>query len=258
MGEPSGHGQVRYTEALCRKFVGELDSERLQVKAGDTPLVHHGPGAHTGTARGAVDGEEVDLGLGTPAHGHCKLDHGVGAGLEGDPLEPDLSKALHFGHERLPANKAKPRVPFELSDSAVIIAHCNFTVVGIGGDDVTTACKLPGALDILDLDLSTDTLGALSPLELDGVKTVLLDNVLGDSQPGVLDVHLYQDLAVPFLELSVGVDPAVHFRRALHLVVFVQFQLGIDTADILTAHKGHTADGGAHGKMFPVDTGDVR
>ena len=148
-------------------------------------------------------------------------------------------------------------MPLELGDGAVIITHRNFPVVRVGGNDVAATRKLPGALDLFNLDLATDAFGALSPLQLNGVQTVLVDNVLGDTQPSVLDVHLHKDLTVPFVEFVVGVDTTIHFRRVLHFFIFVQFQFRVDTADVLAAHKGYAADGSAHGKMLPVDTGDI-
>ena len=84
MGKSAGHGQVRHPQALGRQFVGKFYSQRLQVNCWNTPFVHHGPGAHSGAAGSAIDGEEVDLGLGAPAHCHSQFGHGVSACLEGN------------------------------------------------------------------------------------------------------------------------------------------------------------------------------
>ncbi len=71
------------------------------------------------------------------------------------------------------------------------------------------------------LDLAADALGALAPLELDGIELVLVDDVFSDAQPGVLDVHLHQDLSVSLMVLLIQGDPAVHVRRLLDLFISV-------------------------------------
>ena len=127
---------------------------------------------------------------------------------------------------------------------------------GIGGDDVAAFLQLQRPLQAVDLDFAADALGALSPLQLDGLQAVLLDDIFGNAQPGVFHVHLDQDFAVALMIAAVDLDAAVHVRRLGDLAFGVQLQLGIDAADVLAADQGDAADGSAHGKMLPVLAGN--
>ncbi len=123
--------------------------------------------------------------------------HRVGAGLEGDPLE---ARACGAGRPRpgSPRGSTKPsRLCRSNSlDGAVLEGGLDDRAGRVGGDDVAAPLEFQGALEDVDLDLAADALGALAPLELDGVQAVLVEDVLGDAQAGVLDVHLHEDLAV--------------------------------------------------------------
>ena len=103
---------------LAVQAVGELDGQRLQVECGYAPFIHHVPGAHACAARCAVDGEKVQLGLGTVAQGHGQLHHGVGSGLEGDALESQASEPVDLGHEAFVGDEAQTGVALELLDGA--------------------------------------------------------------------------------------------------------------------------------------------
>ncbi len=88
--------------------------------AGHAPLLHHPPGAHAGAAGGAVDGQQVDLGLAAPLERHGQLAQPVGTGLQRDPLEAQLAQPLALGQEALLVDEAQPAVPLELLDRPVL------------------------------------------------------------------------------------------------------------------------------------------
>ena len=94
----------------------------------------------------------------------------------------------------------------------------------VGRDDVAPLLQLDGPLEVADLDLAADALGALAPLELDGLDAELLDHVLGHAEVGVLDVQLHDDVAVVLLPLLVELDAALHLGRALDAAVVVELR----------------------------------
>ena len=53
---------------------------------------------------------------------------------------------------------------------------------GVGRDDVPALLQLDGPVEVADLDLPADALGALAPLQLDGLYAELLDHVLRDAE----------------------------------------------------------------------------
>ncbi len=88
--------------------------------------------------------------------------------------------------------------------------------MGLDGSGVTMIAaflQLQGALDAVDFDFAADALGALSPFKFDGLQAVLLDDVFGNTQPGVFHIHLDQDFAVALMIAPVDFDAAIHVRR---------------------------------------------
>ena len=81
---------------------------------------------------------------------------------------------------------------------------------------------------------------------------MLTGNVLGNTKPGVLDIHLDEDFTVLVVEFLVGVDTAVHLGRFLDLMLGVKLEARVDTADVLTADECDAGDGGADCEVFPV------
>ena len=58
-------------------------------------------------ARCPIDGEKVDIGLGTIANGHGQLSHAVGSRLQGDALEPQVTEPIHSSKK--PSRETNPR-----------------------------------------------------------------------------------------------------------------------------------------------------
>ncbi len=255
--EAAGKGQVRHAQPAGGELAGELSRGRVEVNAGNTPLLHHPPGAHAGAAGGPVDGQQVDLRLAAPAQGHGQLAQAVRAGLERDPLEAQLAQPPALGQEALLVDEAQPAVPLELLDGPVLEGGLVHRVRWIGGHDVPAALQFQGPLQRIHLDLAADALGALAPFQFDGLQAMLVDDILGHAQAGVLDVHLHQDFAVAAVIAAVGFDAAVHVRGALDLAGLVEFQRRVDAAHVLAAHQGDAAQGGTHREMLPVLAGDL-
>ena len=258
VGKTARHGQIGNPDFPLPQLLGELVGEGLQVECRDSPLVHHRPGAHPGAARGAVDGEQIELRFRPVAHCHRQLHGGVGPRLESDPLEADLAKARHFLEKRGLAHESEAGMPLELLDLSFFVGPLHIRAGRVGSDDVAPVLKLQRPLQGTDLDLAADALGALTPLELDGVEAVLFEHVLGDAEAGVLHVHLDENLTVPFVIPLVGLDAPVHLGRKLDLPVLIEFELGVDAADVLAADQGHAGDGRPDGEVLPVIPGDVR
>ena len=255
--EAAGEGEIGHALALGHELVGELHGGRVEVDAGHAPLFHHPPGAHAGPAGGAVDGQQVDLGLAPPLQGHGQLAESVGPRFERDPLEAELAEPIALGQEARFVDEAEAAVALELLDGAVVVAGLDDGVGRIGGDDVSASLELQGPLDRVDLDLPADALGALAPLELDGVEAVLAADVLGDAEPGILDVHLDEDLAQAAMIPLVGLDAAVHVGGRGDLALGIELQLGVDPADVLAADGGDARDCRSDGEVLPVLSGDL-
>ncbi|MPN41379.1 hypothetical protein SDC9_188925 [bioreactor metagenome] len=60
----------------------------------------------------------------------------------------------------------------------------------VGGYDIPSFLKLKGTLQRGHLDFAPDALGPLAPFELDGFDVVLVDDVFGHAEAGILHVHL--------------------------------------------------------------------
>ena len=145
----------------------------------------------------------------------------------------------------------------ELLDGPVVEGFLNVMEGRVGQDEVTPILELLGPLQGPYLDLTADALGALAPLQLDGIQVVFLRDVLCGSQPGILHVHLDQDLAVAFMKLFVDLDPAVHLRRLDDFAVIVSHQSGVHATDVLPAYQGNPRDGSTNGEVLPVDPGYI-
>ena len=128
-------------------------------------------------------------------------------------LKPSLRSRSTSFVEALLVDEAEPAVALELLDGAVLEGGLVDRVGRVGGDEVAALLQFQGPLEAVDLDLAADALGALAPLQLDGLEAVLLADVLGHAEAGVLDVHLDEDLAVALVVAPVDLDAAVHVRR---------------------------------------------
>ena len=142
--ETAGKGDVRHQGPLGGQSQAELVGHGMQVDGRHAPLGHHAPGAHAGPAGGAVDGQQVDLGIRGPADGHGQLAHGVGPGFEGDALGAELADPVDFLHEIVLVEKPDPRVALELLDRPVLEGLLVVGVGGVRGDDVAPFLQLQG------------------------------------------------------------------------------------------------------------------
>ena len=106
--EAAGDGDVGDVGALGAQTLDELVGHALQVEGGNAPLLHHAPRAHAGAAGGAVDREQVDLGV-ADAHlmAMASSRMRVGAGLERDALGAQVAQALDLVVERLLIDEAE-------------------------------------------------------------------------------------------------------------------------------------------------------
>ena len=93
-GETARHGQVGSPLTPGGQPFRALVRHGLQVEGGYAPLLHHAPRAHAGAAARAVDGHQVDPGLGRPLDGPRQFGIAVGARLEGDALDPQAAAQL--------------------------------------------------------------------------------------------------------------------------------------------------------------------
>ena len=59
------------------------------------------------------------------------------------------------------------------------------------------------------------------------------------------------------MPLAILFDTFSHIRGVFDLAVWVQFKFGVDTADVLSADKTDTCNGGTCGEVLPVLAGDV-
>ncbi len=256
--EASGDGDVGYPKSLLLQFLAELVGEALDVEGGDTPLVHHRPGAHPRAAGRSVDGDEVDSRLGPVAQGHGQLSLGVGSRFEGYPLETDLPEPRYLGHESLLRDEAEARVALELPEPPVVEGLLHIGNGGVGKNNVAPLFEFEGPLESFHLDFAADALGALAPLELDGIEIVLFANIFGNTEPCILHIQLYEDLPVPFVIPFIGLYPAVHLGGLCYVPVTIQLELWVDTADVFAADQGDARYGGSDCKVLPVYPGDIR
>ena len=230
---------------------------RPDLDGRDAPLVHHPPGAHARAAAGAVDGQQVELGLGGVLDRPGQVGRPVGAGLEEDALGPGLAQLLDPLHERLLLDHAQAGVALELLEAALLEGRDDVGVLGVGQDDVALLLEGLGLLDGLDLDLAADVLGALAPLELDGLDAQLLDGVFLDAEAGVLDVGLDDDVAVAVSCQSwKRLDAELHVRGADDPAV-LDLGLVVHAADVLADGQDGPGDGRPVRRARPVLLGDV-
>ena len=145
---------------------------------------------------------------------------------------------------------------FEFPNSAFLKGCLNNRAGRIGRNKISSFLKFQRPFNSANLDFTTDTLGALSPLQLNGLKAMFFHNIFRNSQAGVFHIHLNQDFTIPLMKTLVNFNTSVHIRRFGDFSLCVQFKLGIDTAYILSADQRHATDGGAYCKMLPVLSGN--
>ena len=85
---------------------------------------------------------------------------------------------------------------------------------------------------------------------------MFVDDVFGNAKTRIFDVHLNQHFTFAGMVAFVSFDATVHVRRFDDLVVFIQNQTRVDTTDVFTTNDGDAGNGGTHGEVFPVFTGD--
>ena len=124
--------------------------------------------------------------------------------------------------------------------------------------DVAPSLEFECPVKRADLDFTADGLGSLAPFEFNGLDAVFFQYIFRHSQACVFHIHLDQHLPKTLMVSFVGLDPAIHFRGFLDHVVAVQLEIGVDAADIFTAHDSDAGDRAADGKGIPVFAGDFR
>jgi len=106
-----------------------------------------------------------------------------------------LLQALNLGIKPFFTDKAKAAVPFKFFDRAELVGCLHDRARRIGSDNLASSLQLESIFQFADLDFATDTFGALTPLKLDAVESVFVDNVLRNAKAGVFDVHLHKHFA---------------------------------------------------------------
>ena len=146
----------------------------------------------------------------------------------------------------------------ELPDGAGSVGGLHGGVARIWSDQVAALLQLECPIEVVDLDLTSDALGALPPFQFHGGHAELLQAVLGDAEPGVLDVHLDEDIAVALLLVAAEqLDAALHVGSVDDLAVLVEFESGVDSTHVFAADYRNPRDCGSYGKVLPVLSGDL-
>ena len=145
----------------------------------------------------------------------------------------------------------------ELLESAALESLDHVRVGRVGQHDVAALVEDLGLLQVADLHLAADVLGPLAPFQLHALDAELLDGVLLDAQPGVLDVGLDDDRAVAVaLVVLVELDAALQVHGVDDPAV-LDDRLGVHADDVLADGQAGAGEGRADGQPFPVVLGDV-
>ena len=136
----------------------------MKVNRRNAPLGHHAPGAHSSTARGPINCQQIDIGIAGPADGHGQFSHRIGSGLEGNAFGAQLAQALHLVHEAFLIHETEARMPFKLLQRSGLKSSLMRRVFRIRCYDVTSFFQFNGALQRVHFDFSSDTFGSLAPL----------------------------------------------------------------------------------------------
>src|SRR5660397_204177 len=121
--------------APLRKTGGVLIGQRFQVEGGNTPLIHHPPGAHTGAAACSVDSQQVQPGLGSVLDGACKVCRPVRSGLEEQVVGIGFPELANPFMEGFSGNHADSAVTLELAEGATK-AYLSVMPLGVWQDHV--------------------------------------------------------------------------------------------------------------------------
>ena len=84
---------------------------------------------------------------------------------------------------------------------------------------------------------------------------MFVNDVLGNTESGILNIHLHQHFAAALMVTTILLNTPVHIRRIFYFAVLVKLQPRVDTADVLTADESDAANSRAHSKMLPVSAG---
>ena len=96
----------------------------------------------------------------------------------------------------------------------------------------------------------------LAPFQFyDHLIAVLVDDVLGHTVAGVLDVHLHDDRPVAVIVPQERIDAPVQLRRLLDPAI-VDDGLFVDTDNVLPDNDRNADEGGAGSKGIPILRGD--
>jgi hypothetical protein len=222
-----------------------------------SPFVHHPPRTHAGSAAGAVDGQQVDPVL---RRVDCpgQIGRTVCSRLQEDVLRTRAPKLL----DPLAAKPSSVTIPTrECRSNSLNAPRSNALmtdrIVRIRQHDVPALVEHLRLLEVVDLHLSADVLGALPPLQLDALDAELLDRVFLHAQARVLDVGLNDDRAVA-VALVVLVELTRRFRSTVSTTrPFLMTALRVHARHVLADRQAGPGQGRADRQALPVVLGDV-
>ena len=116
--------------------------------------------------------------------------------------------------------------------------------------------QLQSTLKLSYFYLAANAFSALTPLQLDCLDAVLVDDIFRYAEVCILYVHLYEHFALACVVSLVRRDTSVHIGSESNLVVLIQLKLRINAAYILAAYDSYAGDSSAHCEMLPVFTSD--
>ncbi len=247
--------QVRNSLTLVSQNLAEFVSHGVNVDTGHAPLFHHTPGRHARASGCPVNGKQVYFRLGSPFDGHGQFAQRISTGLEGNALEAKLSEAIDLGVEVSFVDESQSTMALEFLDGATGERFLLSRRRGVRSYNVATSLEFLRPFQTVNFNLAADAFGPLTPLELYVVQAVLVNDVLGHTEPGILNIHLHKHFAVTLMVATILLNTPVHIRRTGYLAVFVELQSRVDTTDVLAADEGDTANSRAHGKVLPVGAG---
>ena len=104
----SRYGAGRDESTFVVKFLKASVEQTLQLDSGNTPFIHHTPGAHSCAAAGAVNCEKVYLSIGSKLDRQCQVSGPVCSGLKSHVFSSQPSQPLYFLAEAILVNHAQP------------------------------------------------------------------------------------------------------------------------------------------------------
>ncbi len=137
--DPSRNGAAGNKSTFFGQPSQKSIQETFNLDRGDTPFIHHPPRAHPGTAPRAVDGEEIDFGIGCTLNGPGEVSRAVGSCLEGNVFGSDFPQAFDLSRKELLVHHSQTRMPFELLEIPLPKCLLNNRVFRVWDDDVSPA-----------------------------------------------------------------------------------------------------------------------